>query len=612
MRKADIYLDLHRKRGLDRLPLERVYKHLFDPELWLRAYGRIYRNAGAMTKGVTEETVDGMTLQKIHKAIALLKMEQYEWTAVRRTEIPKPNGKLRPLGIPTWSNKLLQEVLRSLLEPYYEPRFSSHSHGFRPERSCQSALREIQQQWTGTVWFIEGDIKGCFDNIDHEILLSIIRRDIHDDRLLRLLKGLVEAGYVEDWRWHENTAGTPQGGIISPLLSNIYLTELDRFFEGTLHPLYTRGERRRANPNHTRIRPLMAQAWKAEDRELYRQLRSEQWKLPSFDPCDPDYRRLRYVRYADDFLLGFVGPASEAREIRDRIGEFLRDNLKLTLSAEKTLITHASDDKAHFLGYEIQVIRAGDRITDTVRDDRIIKRRAGNGRVILRMPVKVLWKYRNKYSKSGKITHKSELLEERDYTIIQRYQGVLVGLYNYYCMASNVSRRMNRIKKLLLKSLLKTLANKLRRSANRIYKMYNVPNQEYAMLRKIIVRPGKDPLVAIFGGRSFSRNPEGMGKDGFNIYEAWHRPASHRSEVVQALLYGECCLCGIVGVEMHHVRKLADIDRPGRRPRELWERIMAARRRKSIPVCPACHDDIHAGRYDRISLRKIELESRVL
>jgi group II intron reverse transcriptase/maturase len=604
MRKADIYLDIHRKRGLNRLPLERVYKHLFDPELWLRAYGRIYRNAGAMTRGTTKETVDGMNLQKIHKAIALLKMEQYEWTPVRRTEIPKANGKTRPLGIPTWSDKLLQEVLRSLLEPYYEPMFNSHSHGFRPERSCHSALREIRSEWTGTTWFIEGDIKGCFDNIDHDVLLSIIRRNIRDDRLLRLLKGLIEAGYVEDWRWHENTAGTPQGGIISPLLSNIYLNELDQFFEDTLRPQYTQGKKRRDNPEWAHILRQKRAAWEAGDRELWKQLRSKQRELPSFDPCEPGYRRLRYVRYADDFLLGFVGPASEAREIRDRIGGFLRDHLKLTLSAEKTLITHAGDDKARFLGYEIEVMRLGDQIA---RDGR----RAKNGRISFLMPQSVVSKYRARYSKNGKVIHRAELLDETDYTIIQRYQGVLLGLHNYYCMAYNVSKRMGNIKRILLASLLKTLASKLGRSMRTIIRMYHVPNQEYQVFRKIIERPGKDPLVAIFGGFSLGRKPEGMGKDGFNIHEAWHRPASYKTEAVQALIYGECCLCGAKGVEMHHLRKLADIDRPGRRPKQLWERIMAARRRKSIPVCKDCHDDIHAGRYDGPRLRRALLESRM-
>jgi group II intron reverse transcriptase/maturase len=591
MRKADIYLEVHHKRGLQRLPLERVYKHLFDPELWLRAYGKIYRNAGAMTKGVTVETVDGMSLQKIHTMIELLKAEGYVWTPVRRTEIPKANGKMRPLGIPTWGDKLLQEVLRSLLEPYYEPIFSSHSHGFRPKHSCHSALREIRDNWRGTVWFIEGDIKGYFDNIDHAILLSIIRRNVHDDRLLRLLKGLLEAGYMEDWIRRETTSGTPQGGILSPLLANIYLNELDRFFEDVLCPQWTHGERRRTNPPYWRIDRRLTKAWKAGNRKLYKQLRVERREMPSYDPCDPDYRRIRYVRYADDFLLGFVGPASEAREIRDQIGEFLRDNLKLTLSAEKTLITHARDETARFLGYEIRVIRQGCYIAEDGR-------RAANGCITLRMPASVARKYRARYSKKGKVVHRPELTSDSDYTVIQRFQGVLRGLHDYYCMASNVSRRMSRIKQTLLVSLLKTLASKFKMKVRQVYKKYNVPDQEYAMLRKIIERPGKDPLVAVFGGVSLGKKPEGMGLDGFDPRKAWFKPGSKRSEAVLHLQYAVCALCGEPGDAMHHIRRLADIDRPGRQPKATWEKIMAARRRKFIKVCVKCHDDIHAGRYD--------------
>jgi len=591
MRETDIYLNVHFKRGLEGLPLERVYKHLFDPELYLRAYGKIYRNAGAMTKGTTEETVDGMTLQKIHKIIALLKMEQYKWTPVRRTEIPKANGKMRPLGIPCWSDKLLQECLRSLLEPYYEPRFSNHSHGFRPERSCHSALREIQGRWTGTVWFIEGDIKGCFDNIDHEILLSIIGRDIHDERLLRLLKGLVSAGYLEDWRYHDTTSGTPQGGIISPLLSNIYLNELDRFYEDTLRPQYSRGEVRRRNPEWVRISHLKRAAWQASDRELYKRLRSEQRKVPAMAICDPDYRRLKYVRYADDFLLGFIGPENEAKEIRARIGEFLRDNLKLTLSAEKTLITHSGDGEARFLGYEIKTVREGSLIASDGR-------RATNGRIMLMMPLNVVDKYRARYSRGGRVVSRAELLNESEYTIIQRYQSVLRGLHNYYCMASNVSKRMSAIQWILQTSLLKTLASKLKRKLMQVKRMFKVPNQKPATYRKVVERPGKKPLVAEFGGLSLRRIPGGMGSDGFNYREEWHRPASNRAEVVQYLTHGVCAICGEKVQEMHHIRKLADIDRAGRRPKAWWERIMSARRRKTLPVCRGCHDDIHAGRYD--------------
>src|SRR3954465_15471036 len=191
MRDAETTLAIIRERGRRGLHLEDVYRRLYNPDLFLRAYGRIYRNAGAMTKGTTEETVDGMSVGKIRSIIGLLRDERYRWSPVRRTFIPKRNGKLRPLGIPTWPDKLLQEVIRSILEAYYEPQFSPLSHGFRPERGCHTALREIYITWKGTIWFIEGDIKGCFDNIDHSILLSILREKIDDNRFLNLVKNLL-------------------------------------------------------------------------------------------------------------------------------------------------------------------------------------------------------------------------------------------------------------------------------------------------------------------------------------------------------------------------------------------------------------------------------------
>jgi len=592
MRNANIVLDIHRKRGAERLPLERVYKHLFDHELFLRAYGKIYRNAGAMTKGSTEETVDGMSLKRIHQIIAELKLERYRWTPVRRTEIPKANGRMRPLGIPTWSDKLVQEVLRTLLEPYYEQRFSTHSHGFRPDRGCHSALREIRDGWTGTVWFIEGDIKGCFDNIDHAVLLEIIRRDIHDGRLVALIDGLLRAGYMEDWRYHDTTSGTPQGGIISPLLANIYLNELDRFVEDTLVPAYTAGTKRKANPAYDRLTKLIGRARDRGDLDEVARLTVERRGLMSVAPCDPDYRRLRYVRYADDFLLGFTGPKCEAEEIRRRLGEFLEQRLKLTLSAEKTLITHATDDKAKFLGYEVTVTREGSLISDN-------EKRASDGKIALLMPQKVTHKYRDRYSKGGRIIHRPELLADTEYAIVQRYQSVLQGIYNYYCMAVNVSGRMGTLKWILETSLTKTLACKLRCSVNEVYRRHTTEVLGRKVLRAVFERPGKDPLVSVFGGFAFKRIPEGLGMTDFRHEAAWFAPGDDRSEVVQRLQANKCELCGRAGLtEVHHIRKLADIDRPGRRPKSRWEKIMSARKRKTLAVCEECHDAVHAGRYD--------------
>jgi group II intron reverse transcriptase/maturase len=555
-----------------------------------------------MTKGSTAETVDGMSLQKIHDTINLLRMERYTWTPVRRTQIPKPNGKTRPLGIPTWSDKLVQEVLRMLLEPYYEQKFSTHSHGFRPDRSCHTALRHIQRTWTGTTWFIEGDIKGCFDNIDHTVLLEIIRRDVQDGRLVKLIEGLLKAGYMEDWRYYETLGGTPQGGIISPLLANIYLNDLDKFVEDTLIPAYTLGNKRRPNPEYANLDTRLRAAQRHQDFKEVQRLKKERRRLMAGNPVDPDYRRLRYVRYADDFLLGFVGPKKEAEEIRERLRDFLSQHLKLTLSAEKTFITHASDDKAKFLGHEITVTRAETRVTYSVRNGKNVKVRTANGNVTLLMPQSVFRRYHERFSESGKIIHRKELLEDTVYTIIQRFQSVLRGLYNFYCMATNVGHRMNGVKWILETSLTKTLASKLRCSVMSVYKKYRAVLLDRKVLQVVIQRPGKEPLVAVFGGFAFERNPEGKTGVDFQFWQNWNFHVTPRAEVVQRLLAGRCELesCGRKGVLLvaHHIRKLSDIDRPGRRPKEEWERNMAARKRKTIMVCEDCHHKIHAGRHD--------------
>jgi len=216
MQEAKTYLELIRERGKKGLPLERVYRQLFNREFYLAAYGKIYRNKGAMTHGVTEETPDGMSLKKIDTIIELVRYERYEWLPARRTFIPKKNGKKRPLGLPTWSDKLVQEVIRLILEAYYEPQLSEHSHGFRPERGCHTALREIYYTWSGTTWLIEGDISHCFDKLDHELLLKTLSEKIHDGRFINLMRRLFDAGYMEDWTFHETLSGVPQGGIVTP------------------------------------------------------------------------------------------------------------------------------------------------------------------------------------------------------------------------------------------------------------------------------------------------------------------------------------------------------------------------------------------------------------
>jgi len=299
MQKANDVLALYQQRGFRGLPLERVYRQLFNPEWYLRAYGKIYRNAGATTKGVTEDTVDSMSLKRIQQLIELLRHEKFCWTPLRREYIPKSKGGTRPLGIPTWTNKLLQEVMRTLLEAYYEPQFRDSSHGFRPQRGCHTALYRVRT-WLGTIWFIEGDISKCFDRMDRSILLDILREKIHDERFLNLVANLLKAGYLECGKVYDTLSGTPQGGIISPLLANIYLDRLDRYVEDELIPAYTRGKQRRSNPLYRRLQRQLRVAREAGDWRRIDELERLRRQIPSGVVRDEGFRRLKYIRYADD------------------------------------------------------------------------------------------------------------------------------------------------------------------------------------------------------------------------------------------------------------------------------------------------------------------------
>lgn len=301
MTLAHNFLEIVHRVGSQGYELRKVYRRIQDRELFLIAYGNLYANKGAMTAGVDpNDTVDGMSLDRIDDIIAKLKNGTYVWQPVKRIEIPKKNGKKRPLGIAPFRDKLLQEVIRMVLEGYYEPQFSDFSHGFRPNRGCHTALSHIYHNWKGTKWFIEGDIKGCFDNIDHEILLAIIGRKIKDQKLLKLLRKMLEAGYMQDWKYHQTYSGTPQGGVISPILSNIMLNELDQFIENELLPAYNRGKRKADNKEYKQLSAEIRKARRCGNKELCQELLRQRRKLPSQDPNDPLYRRLKYMRYADD------------------------------------------------------------------------------------------------------------------------------------------------------------------------------------------------------------------------------------------------------------------------------------------------------------------------
>jgi group II intron reverse transcriptase/maturase len=590
MRNAETVLAIVRERGERGLPLEDVYRMLYNPDLYLRAYGRLYKNGGAMTKGTTEETVDGMSLAKIERLIDEVRHERYRWTPVRRVFIPKKKGGQRPLGLPTWRDKILQEVMRSILEAYYEPQMSDHSHGFRPGRGCHTALQEIQAKWTGSRWFVEGDIAKFFDTMNHEVLLTILSEKIHDNRFLRLIRHLLESGYLEEWKFNKTLSGCPQGGVISPILSNIYLDKLDQYVEKTLIPAYTRGKKRVPNPEYETLRAKERWQKRLGKHEEAKELRKQYQKLASYSLDDDTYRRLFYVRYADDTLFGFAGPRSEAEEIKQQLGQFLQDTLKLEMSQEKTLITHASGEKARFLNYHV--------VNQQNDAKHAKKRRSANGRIGLLVPPDVVESKCALYQQAGKPIHRTPMLSDDDFTIIERYQQEYRGVVQYYMLAHNVSWFW-KLHWIAMVSLLKTLAYKHKTPTGAQLRKYRANFQAangttYSCLEIQIPREGKKPLIARFGGIPLQRQSRAILVDQVPIYER-----SERNELVKRLLADKCEMCGSrEQVQVHHIRKLADLEKGGReRPR--WVKIMAARRRKTLVVCHLCHQAIHTGQPTR-------------
>jgi len=584
MQSAETVLDVLRERGRRGLPCDELYRQLFNPHLYLLAYGRIYSNKGAMTPGVTGETVDGMSLGKIDRIIDAMRHERYRFSPARRIYIPKKNGKLRPLGLPTWSDKLVGEVVRLLLEAYYEPTFSDRSYGFRPGRGCHTALRKVAETWTGTTWFIEGDVSDCFGSLDHQIMLDILAEKIHDNRFLRLLRNMLQAGYLDDWEWNATFSGAPQGGVASPVLSNIYLHRLDTFVETVLIPQHTRGVHRASNFEYKRIASAIERARKRGDRTQVRELRKRQRGLPSQDPQDPGYRRLRYARYADDHLLGFVGPKAEAEEIKQRLAQFLRDDLKLELSQEKTLITHARTGAATFLGYEITVQHSNHKTTRG--------RRAVNGVVRLRVPTAVIKAKCALYRQRGKPAARTPLVNRGEFDIVATYGAEYRGLVQYYLLAGDV-HRLNRLHGVMRTSMLKTLACKydstVRKMAAKYTAKIETPHGLRTCHQVVVERSGRKPLVARFGGIPLKRQKKAVLNDRIPV-----RVTYPRKELPLRLLAGKCEICEHTGnVVVHHVRKLTDLGQPGP-SQPAWVKLMAKRRRKTLVVCTTCHDAIHA------------------
>ena len=578
---------------------ERLYRILFNEELFYVAYQKIASNGGSTTKGSDGRSIDEMSLARIETLIASLKDESYQPHPSRRVHIPKKNGKTRPLGIPAFEDKLVQEVVRMILEAIYEGHFETTSHGFRPKRSCHTALLHIQKTFNGAKWFIEGDIKGFFDNIDHDVLVGILRERISDDRFIRLIRKFLKAGYVEDWTFHNTYSGTPQGGIVSPILANIYLDKLDKYVKEYIQH-FDKGTKRRpgkesnnlANERKRTVRKLKKVKDGTEKAALVARLKAieqERAAFPNGDEMDESYRRLKYIRYADDFILGVIGSKEEAQRIKEDIKSFLSASLALELSEEKTLITHTGKS-AKFLGYEITVTRDNHQR----RDVRGCLRRTYGKRVRLNVSMATLRDKLLEYGameiklRNGKEIWKpkcrSGLIFNDDLEILDRYNRETVGFCNYYLIANNCVVLHN-FRYIMEYSMYKTFAGKYRSTVRKINKKYR-----YNKLFTVKYEQKGAIKSRTFYKTSFKRRTTAF--NGSCDIEPYSIADVSRTNLTDRLKAEKCELCGATGkLIMHHVRNLKDL-----KGKESWKRLMSARKRKTIALCPSCHRLRHLGK----------------
>ena len=572
----------------------KLYRYLLRPDIYFVAYKNLYANNGAATKGVNEDTADGFSEAKIDSIIKALADETYQPMPVRRTYIQKKNNrkKLRPLGIPTFTDKLVQEVLRMILEAVYEPIFLDVSHGFRPKRSCHTALKQLRREFNGTRWFVEGDIKGCFDNINHAVLVGLLSNKIKDARITKLIYKFLKAGYLENWQYHKTYSGTPQGGIISPLLANIYLHELDKFVMKLKSEFDTPGVGQ-ITPEyrelHNEIKRLSHRLTKVtgEEREMvlaeYKPKRQKLMTIPCTAQTD---KKLKYVRYADDFLIAVKGNREDCQWIKSKLAEFIGDTLKMELSEDKTLITHSSKC-ARFLGYDVRVRRSG-KIKRGGPGH--VKMRTLNGGVELLVPLNdkirpfVFTKGVAIQKEDGSMfpVHRKYLVGLTDLEIVSVYNAELRGICNYYGMASNFCK-LHYFAYLMEYSCLKTLASKHKTSLSKIIDKFNDGTGKWGV-----------PYETKLGikRRYFANYADCKGKGSATDYISNAAIVyGYAVNTLENRLKAKVCeLCGTTEsdhYEVHHINKLKNL-----KGKERWEIAMIAKHRKTLVVCRDCHRSI--------------------
>jgi group II intron reverse transcriptase/maturase len=585
-----------------------VYRLMYKEDLYILAYERIKSKPGNMTPGTDEETLDGFSLEDIREMISEMKTEQFCFKPVRQQFIPKPNGKMRKLGIPCVRDKIVQEVIRLILEAIYDsphgPHFRETSHGFRPHRSCHTALREFREKWTAVNWLIEGDIRACFDELSHQTLVSLLHKKIHDQRFLNLIWKLLNAGYMDlHGVKKDSLIGSPQGGIASPILANVYLHELDEFMDGLRRDL-EKGQEKHRDPVYRRLskkKARLAARGKTRTKE-FKELTKRMRATPSRQVSDPNYIRIRYLRYADDWLVGVGGSHALAEEIKQKIKTFLSDHLHLTLSEEKTHITNARTEEAFFLGTTLKIGNGGNAKLKQMTNwtGKTFKRRTTGWETVMSAPLPKLVKRlheRGFCSKEGEPTPKSGWAFLDVDQLVNLYSGVNRGIQNYYRFTDNWGQ-LHRVQYILEYSLAKTLALKFNISVPKVFKRFG---RGFPIL--IEGKTGKaDRKVSFYLNQDWTKKRDAF-QNGTRADIDLVRTAIRMR--TRSKLGKPCCICADVGqIVMHHVRHVRKLT--NKRVATGFNLILRAINRKQIPVCTACHGKIHRGEYDGLHLTDLE------
>jgi len=581
---------------------DRLYRILYNQDFLLLAYQNIYANKGNMTAGTDGQTIDAMSLDRINRIIHSLKDEKYVPNPARRTYIPKKNGKMRPLGIPSIDDKLIQEAMRMILEAIYDSSFEDTSHGFRPGKSCHTALRQIQNRFTRCKWFVEGDIKGFFDNIDHNTMIAILKKRIKDEKFLRLIRKFLNAGYMEDNQYHSTYSGAVQGGIISPILANIYLDQFDKYMK-EYKEKFDKGIKRQILKSYTKMgdkrHRIVSKIFKENDEVKRSKLLTElklhdeiYHAMPRADAMDKTFRRLQYTRYADDFLIGVIGSKDDAKQIKEDIAIYLKNVLKLEMSQEKTLITIATD-KARFLGYDIRARKQSNLQRKTKRG---CYARNYGGHIVLEAPTELIKKKLLQLdAMEVKCTDGNEIWKPKmrkglccwqDIYILNQYNSEVRGVCNYYSIANNRSK-LHKFRYIMEYSMYKTFACKYRTTKADIIERYRL-NKDFAVRYKDY--KGNDK-VRIFWKGSLARNDFPRDCDVDIVSSS--KPVTYKNNpsLATRLKANTCEWCGkyTTDVVMHQARTLKDLDRS-----LPWNAHMIKINRKTLVVCPQCHEMIHS------------------